>query len=169
MGYHYATVTVPAWALRIAGIANALHSTATQYDENSDPRLYWVGGPIAVNGRLPDVLVTTLTEREVPFDFFIQDESGRGLDWRGYWRVGMDEPFTWSEIEGAALLLACRRPSSVKSSGAKSQKVEALLQGSAPPALDLRECAEPRMEKAQQLRSLALARLPLLRQRRGNL
>ena len=169
MGHHYATVTVPAWALRIAGIANALHSTATQCDETSDPRLYWVGGPIAVNGRLPDVLVTALTEQEVPFDFFIQDESGRGLDWRGYWRVGMDEPFTWSEIDGTAFMLSRRRPSAVNSPGAPSQRVEALLHESAPPVLDLRECAEPRMEKAQRLRSLMLTRLQLHQRRKGGL
>jgi hypothetical protein len=169
MGHHYATVTVPAWALRIAGIANALHSTATHYDESSDPRLYWVAGPIAVNGRIPEMLVSTLTDREVPFDFFIQDESGRGLDWRGYWRVGMDEPFTWSEIDGTAFLLAWRRPSAVNSRDTLSPQVAALLQESAPPVLDLRECVEPRMEKAQQLRSVARSRLPLLQRRRGNL
>jgi hypothetical protein len=81
----------------------------------------------------------------------------------------MDEPFTWSEIDGTAFLLAWRRPSVANSRGALSPRVAALLQESAPPVFDLRECAEPRMEKAQRLRSLALNRLPLLQRRRGNL
>src|SRR3984893_5429166 len=126
MGAHYANVLVPTWALRILPVADVLQSTGRADESHEDDGLFRLGGEIATGGYLPSRLVRALHEHEVPYDFFIEHGSGLGFDQRGYWRPGMDEPRTWSEIDGNAFVWGSCVRGVLGARGSAGQRLQAV-------------------------------------------
>lgn len=156
MGAHYANVFVPTWALRILPVADVLQSTGRADESYEDDGLFRLGGEIATGGYLPSRLVRSLHEHEIPYDFFIEHESRRGLDQRGYWRPGMDEPRTWSVIDGHAFVwVSCVRDvlGGRGTPGQRLRVVAAQLDEAEPTVPDLRAFPDPRARRADDLRS----------------
>jgi hypothetical protein len=157
MSTHYAIVLVPMWALRIRSMAELLQSTANGDERFEDRGLLHLAGQIAWNGELPTALVLGLHEQGVPYDFFIESESAPGIDQRGYWRPGMHEPRTWSEVDGEAFVWVSSVRRVLGATGTTDECLRAMvatLDEAEPVVPDLRAFPDPRATRAEDLRSV---------------
>src|SRR6266702_1581997 len=169
MGTQYASVLVPTWVLRAPSVVDLLQSKAGSGAETSEDqgllRLAW---QIAWNGEL-HALVLALHEHEIPYDFFIENGSGLGIDQRGYWRPGMDEPHIWSEIDGNAFVWVSSVREVCSARGTAGQRLRAVavkLDEAEPVVPDLRAFPDPRARRAEDLRSVVDGRSAMRSTRR---
>ena len=102
MGRHYARITVPSWGLDIPDVGPLLREVeALVRNEGAAGEIHQQGeimdlaGRFGQDGDFPPGLESALQANEVPYDFFITDGAGLGMDAKGYWRPGMEVPRTW--------------------------------------------------------------------------
>jgi hypothetical protein len=146
----HAQIWVPVWVVRNPHIAEILRFAASTDQRYKDQGVVCFEGHIAREGNLPSSLVRELQEHEIPFDFFIKEDSIRGFDRRGYWRPGMQEPSSWSEVDGKSFVCASDRRDILS-------VFRLIAVGLADPEhtkpTDLRDYPDPRGERSESIRS----------------